>query len=173
MSEPYHTPLQDGVEYKAEVISRIASCQKVVDLLLDKPGTDLESSETYTALDNTLFDYNYIDKTVERSDAFVMVDADMVEASTSSFNTWELFVQVVCHKDYVRLNAKKFKGVKGNRRDVLTYEIDKLLNGTDLFGVGKLELIECVTAVVPDSFTSKLLTYQIKETRRERYGGKF
>lgn len=173
MSEPFKTPLQDGVEYKAEVISRIVSSQRVVELLLDKPGVDLESVETFTALDNTIFDFDYIDRTVERSDAFIMVDADMVSPASASFNTWELYVQIVCHKGYVRMDPKKFKGTKGNRRDVLVNEIDKLLNGTDMFGVGDLELLTCVTSVVPDSFTSKMLTYRIKEPRRERFGGKF
>jgi len=173
LSEPYKTPLQDGVDYKQEVVKRLVSSQEVVGLLLNNPNIDLDSDEAVDSLDDLIFDFDYIDRTVERSNAFIMVDADMIMPTSGSFNMWELYVQIVCHKDYVRLDGKKFKGVVGNRRDNLMCEVDKLLNGSRMFGVGKLELKSATTAMVPDSFTSKLLTYTISEVRRERYGGKY
>lgn len=173
MPEKYKTPLQDGIDYKSKVLAAITHSQEVVGLLLDDPNVDLESDETSTALANCLFDFNYIDRTVERQDAFIMVDADMTNVTSQSFNAWELYVQIVCYKEYVPLDPKKFKGVKGNRRDNLTNEVDLLLNGQRLFNVGQIELISATTAVVPDSFTSKMLTYRLIEPRRERYGAKY
>ena len=173
MSEPYKTPLQDGVDYKAQVVARLVSSQAVVGLLLNNPEIDLDSDEAIDSLDDIIFDFDYIDRTVERSNAFIMVDADMVGPTSASFNAWEIYVQVVCHKDYVKMDSKIFKGVRGNRRDNLMCEIDKLLNGSRVFGIGRLELKSAVTAMVPDSFTSKLLTYTVHEARKERYGGKY
>jgi len=173
LPEPFKTPLQDYIDYKANVIAKLVSSKEVVGLLLDDPNVDMESEETYTALDACIFDFDYIDKMVERSDAFIMVDADMISPASASFNTWELYVQIVCHKDYVPLKSRIFKGVKGNRRDNLICEVDKLLNGSHLFGIGQLNLISLTSSLVPDAFTSKMLTYQIKETRRERYDGKY
>ena len=173
MSEEFKQPLQDIVDYKAQVIAQLVASQPVVGLLLDDPNIDLDSDKAIDSLDDLIFDFDYIDRTVERSDAFIMVEADMIGPSSGSFNTWELYVQIVCHKDYVKMDGKKFKGVRGNRRDNLMCEVDKLLNGTRLFGIGKLELKNAITAMVPDSFTSKMLTYVVKEPRRERYGGKY
>lgn len=161
-------PLQDGIEYKAEVISRLCSAQPVIGLLIDDTDVDIDSDEAYEAMDHNVYDYNYIDGTVKRSDAFIMVDADMVAVTSGTMNVWEVYVQVVCEKNYVPLSGKKSKGWKGNRLDNLTFQIDKLLNGTRMFGIGKLALQSCTTAVVPDSFSSKLLTYRVEEFRRER-----
>lgn len=161
-------PLQDGIDYKAEVISRLCSAQPVIGLLIDNVDVDIDSDEAYRAMAYNVYDYNYIDGTVKRSDAFIMVDADMVAVTSSTMNAWELYVQVVCEKNYVPLSGKKFKGWKGNRLDNLVFQIDKLLNGTRAFGIGRLTLQSCTTAVVPDSFSSKLLTYRVEEFRRER-----
>lgn len=161
-------PLQDGIDYKAEVISQICSSQDVIGLLLDNPSIDIDSDEAYSATEKNIFDFDYISRTVERSDAFIMVDADMIEATSGSMNAWELYVQIVCHKKYVPLDPQKFRGVKGNRTDNLTNQVDLLLNGKRLFGIGRLALQCCKTATVPDDFTSKLLVYRVEEFRKER-----
>lgn len=161
-------PLQDGIDYKAEIIAQICTSQDVIGLLLDNPSVDIDSDEAYSATEKNVFDFDYISRTVERSDAFIMVDADMIEATSGSMNAWEVYVQVVCHKKYVPLDPQKFRGVKGNRTDNLTNQIDLLLNGKRLFGIGRLELQCCKTAAVPDDFTSKLLVYRVEEFRKER-----
>lgn len=161
-------PLQDGIDYKSEVISQICNAQPVLALLTNNPTIDVDSDEAYAVTEKNVFDYDYISRTVERSDAFIMVDADMITVTSGTMNAWEVYVQVVCHKDYVPLSAKKFKGVKGNRLDNLTFQVDQLLNGTRYFGIGRLKLQSCKTATVPDSFSSKLLIYRVEEFRRER-----
>lgn len=161
-------PLQDGIDYKSEIIAQICAAQPVIALLLDDPSADIDSDAAYAVTEKNIFDYDYISRTVERSDAFIMVDADMIAATSGSMNAWEVYVQIVCHKQYVALNPKRFKGIKGNRTDNLTNQIDLLLNGKRFFGIGRLVLQSCKTAVVPDDFTSKLLTYRVEEFRRER-----
>lgn len=162
------TFLDDGIRYKSEVIKQICKSQPTIGLLGNNPNIDLRSEDASYIMDNNIYDFNYVSKTIERADAFIMVDADMIGPTSGTMNSWELYVQVVCHKDYVPLDPSTFKGVSGNRLDNLAGEIDSLLNGTRLFGIGQLDLAGCVTASVPDSFSSKLLTYRINEFRRER-----
>lgn len=161
-------PLWDGIEYKSSVITRLCSSQPLLGLLADDPGLDIDSDRAYRVTDECIFDFNYIDRTVERSDAFIMIDADMIAPTSGTMNEWDLYVQVVCHKGFVALDSKKFKGIRGNRTDNIICQIDQLLNGTRIFGIGRLTLQSCTVAVVPDSFTSKLLTYRVEEFRRER-----
>jgi hypothetical protein len=163
-----NTPLQDSIQYKSNIISLICQSPKVVGLLVDDPNVDVDSDEVYEKVKNCIFDYDYVSKTVERSDAFIMVDADMISPSSGSINNWEIYIQVVCHKNYMALDPKVFKGVKGNRRDNLMCEVDNLINGSRIAGIGKLTLFRAITSQVPDSFTSKLLTYGVPEFRRER-----
>lgn len=164
------TSLSDGIRYKTEVIRQICASQPIIGLLGNDPDIDLGSEEASFLMDTTIYDFNYISKTVERADAFIMVDSDMISPTSGTMNAWELYVQIVCHKEYVSLDPSIFKRVVGNRLDNLTCEVDQVLNGTRLFGIGQLELSSCTTAVVPDSFSSKMLTYRINEFRRERSG---
>lgn len=173
MPKAFKAPLRDCIDYKAKAIAEIISSTDVIGLLLDDPNIDINSDKAVDALKECIFDFDYIDRTVEHSHAFIMVEADMINPTSGAFNQWELYVQIVCHKDYVALNPRIFKGVRGNRRDNLMCEVDKLLNGSDIIGVGSLELKSATTAMVPDSFTSKLLTYRVVEPRRERFGGKY
>lgn len=162
------TFLDDGIRYKSEVIKQICQSQPTIGLIGNDPNIDITSEKASEIMDNNIYDFNYVSKTIERADAFIMVDTDMVGPTSGTMNNWELYVQVVCHKDFVPLDSSIFKGVSGNRLDNLAGEVDSLLNGTRLFGIGQLELSSCVTASVPDAFSSKLLTYRINEFRRER-----
>ena len=53
-------PLQDGIEYKSEVIAQICTAQPVIALLTDNPSIDIDSDEAYETTEKNVFDYNYI-----------------------------------------------------------------------------------------------------------------
>ena len=97
-----------------------------------------------------------------------MVDDELIQPTSGTFNKWYLYVQVVCAKAFNDIDKKIFRGIKGNRRDNLAREIDVLLNGSRDYGVGKLTLLSVSPATVPDKFTSVLLTYEIRDFRSER-----
>lgn len=167
---PNTTPLDTLINYKADVISKLSNAKSVVALMLNNPDIDMDSDAAYDITSTNIYDFDYVDKTVERSDAYIMVDCDMLGPTSGSVNAYEVYVQVVCSKSFMRLPSSTFKGVKGNRCDNLVRQIDFLLNGTRIFGIGKLDLASVTSAVVPDSFTSKMLTYRVVDYRGERYG---
>lgn len=162
-------PLDDMTRYKEAVIRKIAVSQKVIGLLLNDPNIDLDSDEANDVIDRNIFDYDYIDRTVQRADAYIMVDSELDYPTSGSMNQWRVYVQVVCAKAFNSLDHKIFKGVPGNRRDNLAQEIDALLNGERFIGIGDLELLSAAPASVPDTFTSMLLTYRVHDFRRERF----
>lgn len=165
------TYLDDLISYKENVIAALSQSQDVMGLLANNPNLDLESSEAEDIVERNIFDYDYIDGTLERHDAYVMVDDELVQPSSGTFNRWLLYVQVVCAKTFNDIDKKLFRGVKGNRRDNLARSIDVLLNGSRDYGVGKLVLMGVAPATVPDKFTSLLLTYEIRDFRAERVKG--
>ena len=165
------TYLDDLISYKENVIAALSQSQDVMGLLANNPNLDLESSEAEDIVERNIFDYDYIDGTLERHDAYVMVDDELVQPSSGTFNRWLLYVQVVCAKTFNDIDKKLFRGVKGNRRDNLARSIDVLLNGNRDYGVGKLVLMSVAPATVPDKFTSLLLTYEIRDFRAERVKG--
>lgn len=161
------THLDELIDYTSLIISKLCNSKEVVALITDNPEPDL-SGEDGALAERNIFDYDYIDDTVQSAGAFIMVDADMVLGPTGSIKDIEVYVQVVVSKTYMDLDSKKFKGVKGNRRDNLARQIDLLLRDSREFGIGKLHLNSARTANVPRSFTSKLLTYTIPDFSKNR-----
>ena len=161
-------PLDDMTLYKEAIIRKIASSQKVIGLLVNDPMIDMDSDEANDIIDRNIFDYDYIDRTVQRSDAYIMVDSELDYPTSGTMNQWRVYVQIVCAKTFNSMDHKIFKGVSGNRRYNLAQEIDALLNGERFIGIGDLELLSAAPATVPDTFTSMLLTYRVHDFRRER-----
>lgn len=161
-------PLADMTLYKEEIIRKIASSQSVIGLLVNDPHVDMDGDAANDIIDRNIFDYDYIDRTVQRSDAYIMVDSELDYPTSGTMNQWRVYIQIVCAKTFNALDHKVFKGVSGNRRDNLAQEVDVLLNGQRFIGIGQLELISAAPATVPDTFTSMLLTYRVHDFRRER-----
>ena len=126
---PDTRPLDDMTLYKEAIIRKIAASQKVIGLLVNDPMIDMDSDEANDIIDRNIFDYDYIDRTVQRSDAYIMVDSELDYPTSGTMNQWRVYVQIVCAKTFNSMDHKIFKGVSGNRRDNLAQEIDALLNG--------------------------------------------
>lgn len=166
------THLDELIDYSSLIISKLATSPEIVELMLDSPGIDVASEEAEKARER-MFDYDYIDDTVLSSGAYIMVDADMVDLPSGTIKELEVYVQIVVSKEFMTLDAKKFKGVKGNRRDNLARRIDLILNGSREFGIGRLQLASARTSSVPDAFTSKLLTYEVVDFAVDRSVGNY
>ena len=63
----------------------------------------------------------------------------------------------------MNIDPSKFKGMIGNRRENLTRYVDKLLSGSDIFGIGELTLTSCRAAPAPTGFSARELTYKISD----------
>jgi len=159
--------LDEIIDDKTKVINMLGTSQKVVGLLLDNPSIDMESDAAYAVFDNNFFDYDYVDDTLLTATALILVDVD-VQATSSTMDEANLYIQVVVSKGYMKLESTVFKGVKGNRKDNLTRQIDLVLRDSRDFGIGKLEFVSAITANVPDSLTSKLITYRIPNFGKDR-----
>lgn len=161
------THIDELINFSSEILLRIAESPEVVGLIMDVAPADVTDEEK-DAVWRYLYDYDWIDETVQSAGSFVLVDVDMVAAQTGTIKDLEIYVQVVVSKQIMALNHKTFKGVRGNRRDNLARQIDLLLNGSRDFGIGQLQLASVRTANVPAAFTSKLLTYRISNFAKNR-----
>lgn len=152
------THLDSIVEFKDTVIQKLATSQEVIGLILDKPDIDV-NSEDAEAVYKHLYSYDYLDDTVSTDSADIAIDVDLYEKPTGTEAKYYLYVQIICNKGY--MGIKNFKGLKGNRRDNLARFVDKMLNGSRDFGIGRLDLVRAETTNVPYRFTCKTLTYEI------------
>lgn len=157
------TYLDNLVEYPAKVLHKIGSDQRVVSLLLDSPNVDINGEAADSVYDKYLFDYGYVDGTTEETRAYICTEAEMIKSPTPSIHDLRIYVTIICHKQFMKVDAGKFRGMIGNRRDNLTRFIDGILNGSDIFGIGVLTLDSAKTVASPTGFTARELTYRISD----------
>lgn len=157
------TYLDQLVEYPAEVMQRISEDKTCVGLLLNKGFSKVTEDDFETALEKNLFDYQYVDDTTEEVAAYIFVEAEVSSVSNKNIKGLRLYVTVVCHKSFMKLNGRIFQGVIGNRRDNLVRYVDSLLNGETFLGIGALNLRTVKSVSSPANFTGRLLTYEISD----------
>lgn len=162
------TPLDELVEYPVKALHVIGTDPTVVQLLTDKPDIDMNSEEADAVFDKFLFDYGYVDTTTSENAAYICVEAEAQKSVTSTMQDMRLYVTIMCHKQFMKMDAAKFKGLMGNRRDNLVRYTDKLLNGADIFGIGGLTLVSARTVPAPTGFSAREMTYIVPDFRKRK-----
>lgn len=160
--------LDDLINFKENVILSISQSQKVLSLISNNPNIVVDSAEAESIIDNNVFNFDFVPTTQQASTAIILIDTDMVRASSPTMNRYELYVQVIVSKEFMSLRGQGFVGLKGTRRDNIARFVDLLLNNSLGYGVGRLTLETAITASVPDGYTSKLLTYSTPDFARDR-----
>lgn len=161
-----NTFLDKLVEYPVKALHKIGTDPTVARLLTDNPELDMDSNDADEIFDKFLFDYIYVDGTTTETAAYICVEAEVVKAPTPTTQNMKLYVTVICHKQFMKVDASKFKGMIGNRRDNLVRYVDNLLNDSDIFGIGRLSLEHAHTVSAPTGFTARELTYTVPEIRK-------
>lgn len=157
------TYLDQLVEYPAEIIKKISEDKYCVGFLMNKAFVEVNEDDLEKALDENIFDYQYVDETAEKSCAYIWVEIEVSRVENSRIKDIKLYVTVVCHKDFMKLNHKVYKGVIGNRRDNIVRYVDKLLNGKSFAGIGAFALKSVKTVSPNSNFTGRLLSYDISD----------
>lgn len=157
------THLDQLVDYPAKILQKISADKTCVGLLLNKKLEAVTEDDFDIALDEHLFDYEYVDDTVKETSAYIWVEADVPNVDNFSVKNMRIFVTIACHKKFMKLNAKEFLGIAGNRRDNLVRYVDKLLNGGEFLGIGKLSLESVHTVTTAAGFTAREISYVIPD----------
>lgn len=155
--------LDQLVEYPAKALHKIGTNKDVVALLLDDWNVDMDSDAADAVFDQYLFDYLYVDSTTDEARAYICSEIEVGNPKSITMQDFRLYVTVICHKNFMKLDPRKCSGLIGNRRDNLVRSIDLLLNGSDIFGIGTLCLASVKTIASPAGFTTRELTYKISD----------
>ena len=148
------------------LIIQFSTFYQLIQKETGNPDIDMESEEADEIFDKYLFDYIYVDGTTTEAAAYICVEAETSKAPTVTMQNMKLYVTIFCHKQFMKVDTTKFKGMIGNRRDNLIRYVDKLLNGSDIFGIGKLSLEHAHTIPAPTGFSARELTYTVPEIRK-------
>ena len=157
------TYLDQLVEYPAKIIKKITEDKYCVGLIVNKAFDNVTEDDCDDVLENYIFDYEYVDETALKTAAYIWVDVEVNGVTNMQMKGVRAYVTVACHKEYMSLDRRVFKGVVGNRKDNIVRFVDRLLNNADIFGIGKLKLLSVKTRTPISGYTLKELTYEIPD----------
>lgn len=162
------TFLDDLVEFPVKALHRIGTDETIAALLTDNENIDMDSEEADSIFDRYLFDYEYVDSTTTEAAAYICVEVEASKSPTNTINDMYLYVTVICHKQFMKIDPSKFKGMIGNRRDNLVRHIDEVLNSSMNYGIGALLLQSVRTTAAPAGFTAREMTYTVPAFRDKK-----
>ena len=157
------TYLDQIVDYPAKVILRLAEDKFCTGLIVNKSFNDVGEDDIDKALEDFIKDYQYVDDTTQEPAAYIWVEMEVNRVDNKTIKGIRLYVSVACHKNYMTLNRQMFKGVIGNRRDNLVRYVDRILNGSEFLGIGKLKLRSVKTVTPINGFTIREIEYEIPD----------
>lgn len=149
--------LRDLFDYKNKLMQELCTNKEIVTLLTDKAETKVPNHKlAYTQI----FPYEFIPETIDQAQTLMCFDVDIVDVDNKTFYTPVIYIWVFAHKSLLRLPQG------GIRLDRISEEIDKMLNGSRIYGLGELNL-HSVTRFSPiDDYQGRVLTYYTRDFNR-------
>ena len=147
--------LEEFTEYKQTLMKAICTSDRIVELL--KLNTDPVGIQWRDMRYKRIFPYNYVPYTIETAQTFICFTVTAPNVKDNLIAELRLTVYVFTHQDIMRTDS-------GVRTDLLVSEIDKLLNGSTKYGLGKVSLRACDVMQVPAQGYSGLYSvYTVKD----------
>lgn len=122
--------LQEFFDYKNQLMEDLLTNKKIVALI----NSDIDVEKAEALAYKQVFPFEYVPDTVEHGNTFICFDVDIQESVNQTYLLPTLYVWVFTHRSLLRLPEG------GVRTDKLCSEICKAINGSRMYGLGKLNL---------------------------------
>ena len=142
----------DFTPYKKTLMQVICTSTPIVNLMkLDSDSADITGRDMRY---NRIYPYNYVPLTIETAQTFICFTVTAPNVKNNIIADLRLTFYVFTHQDLMRTE-------NGMRTDLLVHEIDKLVNGSTKYGLGKVELKGCDVMQPPAQGYSGLYADQL------------
>jgi len=147
--------LEEFTTYKNTLMEAICTSDTIVNLL--KLDTDDDSITGRDMRYSRIFPYNYVPLVTDQASTYICFTVTAPYPKDGVVTQLYLTVYVFTHQDIMRTK-------NGMRTDLIISEIDKLLNGSTKYGLGKVVLKACDIMSVPSRGYSGLYSvYAVKD----------
>lgn len=150
---------RDLAYIKSTVISRLLESDEFAEVMLRK--TDFTDDEKNDMEYKQVFDYPYVDGTQEEVMPFVCVET-VCRGTNRTVKSMDLYIWIFVHRNCMQMESN-IKSYMGNRADVLTDIIERLLRDSDDLGIGKPSLDDIGYTVPQSSYYGRQLKYSIPD----------
>ena len=125
------------ITYKYEIIKKLINSQEIIDLLTNQVGYDLDGADDL--LDKQIMSYRFVPEVENQTNNYLTLSTKVTSIKNNTIMELQTSIYIIVPYALIKLPSS-FKR-KGNRIDNLVFEINKLLNDTRTFGIGKIEML--------------------------------
>jgi len=119
--------------YKTDALKLLCTSKAFKRLMSNGRYPDITTKQL---LENYLFPWEFIPDTTTEEAAFVCCEVDVNRVNSNITSAYILQFYIICHRRLLRMPD----GEPGSRVDLLAIEINRLFNGNDQFGLGRIEV---------------------------------
>lgn len=148
--------LEDIPRYRDTMMESICKSENIVNLI-QSVDTKLKPRDLPY---KRVFPYNYIINKTTEAGIYICFDISIPRVIDRAFNDYRLYFWIIAHERWM-------KTPKGLSSDIISSEIDKLINGSNCFGLGRVELKESEPFTPAEDFYGRVLTYRTVDFNRE------
>lgn len=135
--------LRDIGVYKQRLLSAIQSSNDIMELMLGKNFTDEQvygnndDVNDFGIVYKQIFPYLYIDDTQKSVKSYLCIEVDIPRVPTATIKDMKIIIWAYCHKSYMKYYKD---GFIGTCTDILSDMVERELQDSEKFGIGKLHL---------------------------------
>lgn len=141
--------LDEFFHYKNQLLNDLLTDEEIVRLI----NEDIPVEDAGSLVWDQVMPVEFYPETIEKGRVYLCCDVDVRKVFNKTFYEPTLYIWVFVHKDLLRLSEG------GVRTDKLCHLIDKKINGSLLYGLGKLELQSVNRFGVVSDYTGKVMAY--------------
>lgn len=148
---------EDVPKYRDTIMESICKCDAITDLIRPQDQPDMKATSMPYKY---IFPYGkIIDKTTDTG-VYICFDVIVPRVINGAFTDFRIDFWIIAHE-------RRMRTKKGLVTDLLTIELDKLINGSRAFGLGKVELKTWDSFTPADGFHGRSLIYRTVDFNRE------
>ena len=150
--------LQEFYDYKNRLMMDLCSNKRIVQLVTGEeepevPNRDLPYEQIYP--------FQFIPETENKARTFICFDVDILKAPNKTFYYPVIYVWIMAHKSKMRTETGE-----GCLTDLISSEIDHMLNGSRMYGQGELELGPVNRFIPTTDYLGRAMVYYTRDFNR-------
>ena len=150
--------------YKNRLAMTFCTTKEVTSLLRIQGDEDMQPQDF---MYDRVFPYAHVPEASEIGRCFLCFEIDVPSVKNNVVKTIEIRIYVISHQNFLRLPEGR-----GIRTDVLSSVIDKILNGSDEYGLGTVELMSLRSFNPITGYYGRELKYRVTDFNRSLcFGG--
>lgn len=149
--------LKELGSYKYTIFTKIRNSDDIKEILL---GKNYNVEIVDDLLDEHIFPYLYVPETQQTAKSYICVDVVIPKVPNFSIKNLKIIIWVFTHKSLMNYSKK---GYVGTRTDILSDILDKMLDTSRDFGIGRLKLEDVGLFNSEKQYYGRTLTYSASD----------